>query len=579
MKKLRWQILIVILALVAIGFLLLGQQSTLLPVVPEIKPVTGGEYTEGLVGSLGRLNPVLDHLNPVDRDVDRLIYSRLINFDDRGLKQYDLVESMGISQDGTIYNFSLRDNLVWHDGEPLTTEDIIFTIELLRDENIPTPDDIRELWNSVEAIPLNEQTLQLRIPEPYSPFLDYLTFGILPKHLLEGIPPESIVDSEFHLNPIGSGPYQFDQYIVDEGQIMGVVLVKFDDYYLEPPYIEKVIFHYFPDYQAAHAAYEDGEIDGINQVAMESLPQALKEPELNLYSGRFPVLSLVYLNLDNPQVPFFQDINVRRALLKGINRSRIIKNYLDGQAILADGPIFPGTWAYYEGIDRVDYDPDGAISLLKEAGYTIPAAGGSVRELDGTPLEFDLIHPDDELHIALAKAVGEDWQRIGVGVKLTAMPYEELMSQRLEPRLYQAALVDLNLLGQHDPDPYQFWHQSQITGGQNYAKWDDRQASEYLEQARIIVDLEERNRLYRNFQVRFRNELPSILLFYPVYTYAVGEHIQGVTMGPLFETSDRFATVTSWFLKAERTTEVDISDEEGLGEAGGDVTQDTPSGE
>ena len=579
MKKLRWQILIVILALVAIGFLLLGQQSTLLPVVPEIKPVTGGEYTEGLVGSLGRLNPVLDHLNPVDRDVDRLIYSRLINFDDRGLKQYDLVESMGISQDGTIYNFSLRDNLVWHDGEPLTTEDIIFTIELLRDENIPTPDDIRELWNSVEAIPLNEQTLQLRIPEPYSPFLDYLTFGILPKHLLEGIPPESIVDSEFHLNPIGSGPYQFDQYIVDEGQIIGVVLVKFDDYYLEPPYIEQVIFYYFQDYQAAHAAYEDGEIDGINQVAMESLPQALKEPELNLYSGRFPVLSLVYLNLDNPQVPFFQDINVRRALLKGINRSRIIKNYLDGQAILADGPIFPGTWAYYEGIDRVDYDPDGAISLLKEAGFTIPAAGGSVRELDGTPLEFDLIHPDDELHTALAKAVGEDWQRIGVGVELTAMPYEELMSQRLEPRLYQAALVDLNLLGQHDPDPYQFWHQSQITGGQNYAKWDDRQASEYLEQARIIVDLEERNRLYRNFQVRFRNELPSILLFYPVYTYAVGEHIQGVTMGPLFETSDRFATVTSWFLKAERTTEVDISDEEGLGEAGGDVTQDTPSGE
>jgi len=221
MKKLRWQILIVFLALVAIGFLLLGQQPSLLPVVPEIKPVTGGEYTEGLVGSIGRLNPVLDHLNPVDRDVDRLIYSRLINFDDRGLPQYDLVESMGISQDGKIYNFSLRDNLVWHDGEPLTTEDIIFTIELLRDENIPTPDDIRELWNSVEAIPLNEQTLQLRIPESFSPFLDYLTFGILPKHLLEGFSPEDIVDAEFNLFPIGSGPYQFDQYIVDEGQIVG----------------------------------------------------------------------------------------------------------------------------------------------------------------------------------------------------------------------------------------------------------------------------------------------------------------------------------------------------------------------
>lgn len=578
MKKLRWQIIIVFLALVAIGFLLLGQQPTLLPVVPEIKPVTGGEYTEGLVGSIGRLNPVLDHLNPVDRDVDRLIYSRLINFDDRGLKQYDLVESMGISQDGTIYNFSLRENVVWHDGEPLTTEDIIFTIELLRDENIPTPDDIRELWNSVEAIPLNELTLQLRIPEPYSPFLDYLTFGILPKHLLEGLSPEDIVDSEFNLHPIGSGPYQFDQFIVDESQIVGLSLDKFDDYYLEPAYIEQVIFQYYPDYQMAQTAYEAGEIDGINQVALDSLPQALKEPELNLYSGRFPVLSLVYLNLDNPQVPFFQDINVRTALLKGINRSRIIKNHMDGQAILADGPIFPGTWAYYEGIERVDYDPEGAISLLKESGYTIPASGGNIRELDGTPLEFELIHPEDELHLAFAEAVAQDWRRLGVGVKLNAMPYEELMSQRLEPRLYQAALVDLNLLGQHDPDPYQFWHQSQITGGQNYAKWDDRQASEYLEQARITVDLEERTRLYRNFQVRFSNEQPSILLFYPVYTYAVDEHVQGVTMGPLFETSDRFATVTSWFLIAKRTMEQDTNtnDEEGSGTAGGDIPQDKP---
>ena len=135
------------------------------------------------------------------------------------------------------------------------------------------------------------------------------------------------------------------------------------------------------------------------------------------------------------------------------------------------------------------------------------------------------------------------------------------MSQRLEPRLYQAALVDLNLLGQHDPDPYPFWHQSQITGGQNYAKWDDRQASEYLEQARITVDLEERNRLYRNFQVRYSNEQPAILLWYPVYTYAVGDHVQGVTMGPLFETSDRFATLTTWFLNAMRATGQESNDD------------------
>src|SRR3990170_661872 len=177
MKKIRWQILIVVLALVAIGVLLLGQQPTLLPIVLEIKPATGGVYTEGLVGSLGRLNPLLDYHNPVDRDVDRLLYSGLVRFDARGLPQLDLVESMGISQDGKIYNFSLRPEAVWHDGEPLTSEDVIFTVELMREEAIPIPQDLRALWKSIEVQALDEHTLQFRLPEPYAPFMDYLTFG------------------------------------------------------------------------------------------------------------------------------------------------------------------------------------------------------------------------------------------------------------------------------------------------------------------------------------------------------------------------------------------------------------------
>lgn len=578
MKKLRWQILIVILALVAIGFLLLGQQPTLLPAILEVKPVTGGVYTEGLIGSLGRLNPLFDHFNAVDRDVDRLIYSSLIYYDDRGLPQYDLVESMGISQDGTIYNFSLRENAVWHDGESVTTEDILFTIELLRDENIPVPDDIRELWGAVEAIALNEYTLQLRIPEPFAPFMDYLTFGVLPKHLFEGVNAEEIVDSGFNLNPIGSGPYQFDQFIVEEGQIVGLSLSKFDDYYRDPAYIERIVFRYFPNAQAAQDAYTAEEIDGINQITTEILPQALKEPDFNLYTGRFPVLSLVYLNLDSPQVLFFQDINVRRALMMGFNRQKVIKNLLEGQAILADGPIFPGTWAYYEGIERVEYDPDEAISLLKEAGYTIPASGGNVREFEGKPLEFELIHPDDGFHSSIAESIAADWKRLGVGVELKPLPYDELMSQYLEPRTYQAALVDLNLIGQHDPDPYPFWHQSQITGGQNYSKWDDRQASEYLEQARITTDLEERNRLYRNFQVRFGNEQPAILLFYPVYTFGIREQVQGVSMGSLFDTSDRFATVTSWFLSATRgiAEDSEVGEISEVAEGEGNTTLEAP---
>ena len=125
-----------------------------------------------------------------------------------------------------------------------------------------------------------------------------------------------------------------------------------------------------------------------------------------------------------------------------------------------------------------------------------------------------------------------------------------LLRDYLEPRTYDAALVDLTIAGSPDPDPYPFWHQAMITGGQNYAKWDDRRASEYLERARVTPDRFERTRLYRNFQVHFARELPALPLFYPMYSYAVKNEVLGIQLGPIFEPSDRFSTVLEWFLEA-----------------------------
>lgn len=555
MRKLRWQILIVLLALSAIAVLLIGQQPNLLPVLPEIQPVTGGIYTEGLVGSLGRLNPVLDFYNPADHDVDRLLYSGLFRFDARGTPQPDLVESMGISQDGTRYNFSLHQEAVWHDGVPVSSDDVIFTIDLLRAEEMPVPDDLRALWNLIEVEALDERTLQFRLPEPFAPFLDYLTFGILPSHLLGDLTPVDIIASQFNLNPVGSGPYRFERLLVEEETITGLVLNRFDDYYAEPPFIDQIVLIYYPDTQSALAAYQAEEIQGISLITPDQLPAALKAPNLNLYTGRLPELTIIFLNLDHEQAPFFQDVNVRKALLMGLNRQRMIDKLLGSQAIPADGPIFPGSWSHYEGVEPVEFDAQAATAILREAGYTIPASGGEVRANEEQRLEFELLHPDTPQHTALAEAIASDWRSLGVGVELRPRPYEELVEDYLNTRNYQAALVDLNLARYPDPDPYPFWHQAQISGGQNYSKWDDRQASEYLEQARVTVDIAERMRLYRNFQVRFSDELPALPLFYPVYNYGVDQQVQGVTMGPLFDTSDRFATITSWYLRAARSLE------------------------
>lgn len=551
MKRLRWQLLIVVVALVLIAVLLIGQQPVIVQVF-EPEPVTGGVYVEALVGSLSRLSPILDTHNQADKDINRLIYSSLVRFDDRGLPQAELAESWGISRDATIYNFSLRTDARWHDGEKVTSTDVLFTIELLRSPDLPTPEDIRALWLEVEVTALDDLTLQFRLPEPYAPFLDYLTFGILPARYFEGMEAVDVIDAAFNLSPVGSGPYQFENFIVEDGEITGVSLTSNNSYYQGRPFIDQIIFRYFPDDTKALAAYQNEEVQGISQVTSASLKEALKEENLNLYTGRLPELSIIFFNLDHPKTAFFQDASIRKALLMGINRQWMIDHLMGGQAAIADGPIFPNTWAYFDGISRIEYDPDQAKNAIREAGYTIPASGGLVRSKEDEFFSFTMLYPEGDGYAVIAQAIQKDWSDLGVEVILEAVPYESLIADYLETRLYEAALVDINLSRSPDPDPYPFWHQTQATGGQNYSLWNDRQSSEYLEQARIIRDPAERTRLYRNFQVRFFNEIPALPLFYPMYSFGVNTEIQGVRTGPMFDPSDRFMDISEWFLFSER---------------------------
>jgi len=554
-KKLRWQILVVVVTLLVVAVLLfipdVGGPQTFLP-----KPAEGGVYTEGLVGSLSRLNPLLDQNNSADRDINRLLFASLMTYDASGLPQPGLADSWGVSQDGTIYNFSIRSNAVWHDGTPVSVDDITFTLDLIKSDSSMFPADVRAMWKQVQIKKLNDKTIQFILPEPFAPFLDYLTFGLLPKHILDGTSADQLPAATFNLAPVGSGPYRFDRLIVENGKVAGVELRAFDRYYGRKAYIDQVIFRYYPSASAALDAYRQGQVLGISQLTPDILQQALAEPTLNVYTGRLPELSLVLFNLNNPEVPFLQDAKLRRALLIGLNRSQIVSKLLSGQAIVADGPLFPGSWAYYDGVEHLDYDPTAATNLLKSAEYKIPAAGGNVRaDKNGKLLEFSLLYPDDALHASIAQVIQTDWALLGVKVNLEAVAYDSLVNDRLTARTYQAALIDLNLMRTPDPDPYPFWHQSEITGGQNYSQWDNRTASEYIEQARVNPHFDARARLYRNFQVIFAKELPALPLYYPVYSYGISETIRNAQMPPLFDTSDRFQTISDWYLVTRRALE------------------------
>jgi peptide/nickel transport system substrate-binding protein len=555
MKQLRWQILVVLVTLGIVAVLLFSQQSPTItgPILPQ--PEQGGVYTEGLVGSLGRLNPLLDWNNTADRSVNRLLFTGLVRFDEQGLPKADLAEAWGVAQDGTVYNFSIRQNAVWHDGTPVTSDDVLFTIDRMKSVGSLYPQDIKDLWGKIEVEKLSEKVLKFTLPEPFVPFMDYLTFGVLPKHVLEATPADQLPDAEFNINPVGTGPYEFDHLIVDDGQITGVVLTVSETYYGAPPFIEQVVFRYYQTSADAMDAYQQGDVLSVSQITSDVLSTALEEPSLSVYTSRLPQISYVLLNLNNPEVAFFQDPKLRRALMLGINRPYIVNTFLQGQAVLADGPVLPSSWAYHDGIEHFEYNPDEAINILKAEGYVIPAEGGDVRGKEGTLLSFTMLHPDDEIHTRIAQTIRDEWAAIGVGVQLQAVPYDTLASDFLASRKYHAALVDLNLARTPDPDPYPFWHQAEAAGGQNYSQWDNRAASEYLEQARVTADYTLRTRLYRNFQVVFSKELPALPLFAPVYSYGVDSQVKGVQVAPLYDPSDRLATFPGWYLITRRALE------------------------
>jgi peptide/nickel transport system substrate-binding protein len=554
-KKLRWQLLIALGGLILIAGLLFGQTPGVEVAAPQ--PVRGGIYVEADVGTPVRLNPVLDSYNQIDRDLDRLIYSGLIRFDSRGLPKADLAASWTISADGKSYTFALRPDASWHDGQPVSSDDVVYTFSKLQDPDYPGPADLHEMWKQIKVEKVDDRSVQFTLPEPYAPFLDYLSLGLLPEHLLRGVSAKALIDHPYNLHPIGTGPFRFDRFVTDGTRITAISLTAFDKYYGDHPYLQGVEIRFYTDPKAALEAFQAGQVQGLGRASDAELPPLLQDPKIATYSARLPSAGIVFLNLKNPEKTFLADKQIRQALLLSVNRQALIDRFLGGQASVAVGPILPGSWAFAAGLEPTRYDPDRAANQLTAAGYVLPAgaAPGSpeyVRSKAKVTLAFELAHPDDPLHTAVAKAIQANWALIGVQVTLKPVSADSLLKEVLEPRQYEAALTDLNLSRYPDPDPYPFWHDSQVDTGQNYSGFVDRNTSIWLEEARTNPDINQRAGLYRSFQHRFMDQVPSLLLYYPVYTFAVDAQVQGITVGPMVDPSDRFESIGRWYLIVRR---------------------------
>ena len=542
-KYVRWQAVVAVLGILLLGGLL---SYTAYTFPTKVIPARGGVYSEGVASNPQYLNPLLSHYNDIDRDLVALLFNGLTTLDERGVVVPDLADRWETSADNLSYTFYLRSNVRWSDGAPFSADDVMFTISVMQSDDYQWAPWLSALWKSVKVEKIDDAAIRFTLSQPFAPFLDYTTIGILPSHLWARYPVADLTSAQLNTRPVGTGPWQLTQIGADH------VRLEPNPFYDGPlPFLSSIEFHFYSDSRRVMSAFARGEINAIAHLYPDDIKTALTEPRLNLFSSTLPGYALIYLNLNSSNVPFFQDKAVRQALLQGLNRQQLIDEALQGQGLIAHSPIQPGNWAYDANVRQYSFDPEAARKLLTDAGWVDSDADG-LRDKDGKPLRFVFLTSDAPDQVALGRLITQQWQAIGVGVQTQTTNFAGLAADYLGTHNFDAALVTWELSG--DPDPYPLWHSTEIEGGQNYARWNNRQADELMEAGRRTNDQAQRIELYRQFQAVFTEEAPALLLYHPVYTFGVEDKVRSVTIGKLNRAADRFRTVSEWYIVTQRVS-------------------------
>ncbi|MFN8421358.1 MAG: ABC transporter substrate-binding protein [Anaerolineae bacterium] len=304
------------------------------PTIP-FQQVDTATLNEALIGPecVTKLNPLLAGYNRADRDITSLIFEGLMTTDQRGAIIPRLAAAQpNVSQDGLLYVFKLRTDVKWQDGVQFSSDDVLFTIHLMQEDDFPGPADLRKFWQTVEVDALDAQTIRFKLAQPLATFTDYLRVGIVPEHALRNTAGEALSTHPFNLSPIGTGPYQFAGLIGDGSRATGVRL-QFAASYAERPEgqsgydIKQIVFHCLPTFNDAIAAFQRSEINTLNFVPADSLTEIAALP-INPLPAYRPSLGAVIYNWRSDAVQFFRDLRMRQALVNAVNRDQLVAQYL-----------------------------------------------------------------------------------------------------------------------------------------------------------------------------------------------------------------------------------------------------------
>lgn len=511
-------------------------------------PREGGSYREAAIGQPRYLNPILAGSNDVDMDITRLVYSSLFRLDENLVLQNDLAERYELSSDQKQYTIYLRKDVRWHDGQPFTADDVVFTIRSIQTSDYGSP--LASSFQGVDIEKVDEATVKFTLKQVYAPFLNILTVGIAPHHVWETIAPKNAALAEQILKPIGTGPFQFAEMAQKRktGEITTFRLVRNEHYYGQRPYLDDMSFVFFPTHEEAMAALTAGRVDGMGFLPLQLLEMVSERSSLSLHHLILPQYFGLFFN--QTKNPILADIGVRNALALAINRPELVEKALFGQGEPLHLPIPPGGPAYNDQLAPPEPNAEVARQNLEDAGWK-DTNGDGIREKKNQELRLKITTTDWPEYVRTADLIRQQWQAIGVKVDIDHVGAGTIQQTIVRPRDYEVLLFGEILSA--EPDPYPFWHSSQIKSpGLNFALFKDKDVDRILEQARQTTDAEKRRQQYGEFQAKILDLKPAIILYRPYYLYSAGTKVRGIATRQAGLPSDRFNGVSSWHVKTKR---------------------------
>lgn len=494
--------------------------------------VPGGTYQEGIVGQPIYINPVISGTNDADRDLIRLIFSNV----------NDIAEKIEPSKDGKVWSVRILDGVQWHDGEPLTSDDIIFTIQSILDPESHSP--LQDTFKDVSVNRVSERELTLTLPTPYVFFVDNLkNLYVVPKHVFGSVPVPNWRLSSYNLEPVGSGPYVVTGSVVQRsGFISEITLSRNESYVKGEPLIETMIVSFFKNEDELIDAFNVAKIDGF----FLANPDRISEIRRGHQLFHLPTSLSYAVFLNQSTNTALKDSNVRLALHYALDRDELVRTVLHENGVPSFSPLGRLLENPSSTTAQGTFTADFANQVLDRGGWNLSEDG--VRRKGNLSLQFKLAVPEYSSLVESARFLEDAWKKIGVKIEVQVLPPSEVNRDLIRSRNYEMMLFGNSLWS---PDLFSFWHSSErFYPGLNLALYDNKAADRLIESIRKNFDDAARVRDLISLDSLIAQELPAIFLYSPDYAYVASSNFGGLGDGLLVTASDRFRGAEKWHVRS-----------------------------